>query len=495
MNILLADVSSERAVEQPAMDHIPSSTTRRASELATLSRLLHACDSGLSICSISGPGGVGKTYLVEEALSAERPRELGYIHLFADASNAQTRGDFFGLVEGQLAARGLPPPARPDRDYFPRTRKVADAHRDLVEKATAELRARDGAPSEVREAAVALLRAGHLLNETIPKSRKYLDVASRSRDEDNTLSVLDDAWDAVGTLKALGTSATLPGPISKALGQNLRRRVRRDLFNVTADAFMKDLASLIDAGSDGRRRRFRKENPTRKGITGAYRLLVVLDDYETLAPLLGDFLLGSLLPRLASAPFPTLLIVGCRDDLEATHPGWGQNAKKWLREKIHLAPFDEETAFGLMAEAGIARERWTRIYDATYGLPFLLTLAIEEATAPDAESALFSKKFFDRTTRWMTPKEQAWFATVCYLDKIDEDTLRIFFPKEEVPFVQDWFEREASIRDPASPSFQMRPLVREKALRYLETRSPSRHREMLRKAKELDQRPGSNGAG
>ncbi len=39
--------------------------TRRASEVVRLSRLLHACDDGLSICSISGPGGVGKTYLVE----------------------------------------------------------------------------------------------------------------------------------------------------------------------------------------------------------------------------------------------------------------------------------------------------------------------------------------------------------------------------------------------------------------------------------------------
>jgi len=476
------------------MEHTPSSTTRRASEVATLSRLLYASDSGLSICSISGPGGVGKTYLVEEVLSSERPRELGYVHLFADASNPQTRGDFFGLIEGQLATRGLPPPAQPDRDYFPRTRKVAAAHRDLVEKATAELRTRQGAPSEVKEAAVALLRAGHLLNETFPKSQKYVDVTRLGLDEQNTPSVLDEAWDTVGTLQALGTSAALPGLIGKVLGQNLRSRVRRDLFNATADAFVDDLASMIDAGGDGPRRRLRRDNPNRQGIAGAYRLLVVLDDYETLAPLLGSFLLGSLLPRLALAPFPTLLVVGCRDDLEATHPGWGQHANRWLREKIHLASFDEQTAFGLMAEAGIARERWTSIYEITRGFPFLLTLAIEEATAHDAESALFVKKFFDRTTRWMTPKEQEWFAIVCYLDKIDEDTLRVFFPREEVPFVQDWFEREASIRDPASRSFQMRPLVREKALRYLETRSPSRHREMLRKAKGPDQNHGSNGA-
>ena len=83
----------------------------------------------------------------------------------------------------------------------------------------------------------------------------------------------------------------------------------------------------------------------------------------------------------------------------------------------------------------------------------------------------------------MVPKEREWFAAVCYLDVINEDTLRVLLPEEEVPLVQDWFEREASIRDPAARSFRMRPLVREKALRYLETRSPSRHREMLRKAK------------
>jgi hypothetical protein len=40
----------------------------------------------------------------------------------------------------------------------------------------------------------------------------------------------------------------------------------------------------------------------------------------------------------------------------------------------------------------------------------------------------------------------------------------------------------------------VRPLVRKKTLRYLETRAPSRHREKLRKAQELDHHHGSNGA-
>lgn len=387
--------------------------TRRPSEVTRLSRLLHACDHGLSICSISGPGGVGKTHLVEQALSSERPRELGYVYLSANAANPQTRGDFFGLIEGQLATPSLPPPAQPNRDYFPRTRKVAAAHRKLVQKAAAELDTREGAPEKVKEAAVGLLRVGKVLNKEMPKSPGRLGAArlglSLLLEEPNAPEVLDKAWDLARALNSVSGSPRLPEPIGGILGQNLQDCVRRDLFNVTAAALLSDLTSVIDA--EGSRRRWgrpKEEKPT--------RLLVVLDDYEVLAPLLGDFLVGSLMPKLASVPFPTLLVVASRDDLEATHPGWGQHAKRWLREQIRLAPFDEETAFGLLAEAGIAEERWAQIYEATRGFPFLLTLSIEEATAPDAESALFAKKFFDRTTRWMTPKEREWFAAVCYLD-------------------------------------------------------------------------------
>lgn len=456
------------------MNHVPR-TTRRASEVGRLSRLLHACDDGLSICSISGPGGVGKTYLLDRVLSSERPQELGYIQLLANASNPQTRGDFFGLVEGQLAVPGLPPPAQPNRDYFPRTRKVAAMHRELVEEATTELSAR-GAPEDVKKAAVVLLQMAQILNALVPKSRERLDVARLNLDKRETAETLDAIWNTVAELDSLRGSTTLPGPIRGVLGQSRRNRIRRDLFNVTADELISDLTSAIVGGQ----RRFKR---ARGGIEGASRLLIVLDDYEALAPVLGDFLVGSLIPRLADAPFPTLLVVGCRDDLEATHPGWGQHAKRWLQEQIRLAPFDKEMAFGLLTESGVAEERQAPIYEATHGFPFLLTLAIEEATAPDTESALFAKKFFDRTTRWMSSKEREWFTAVCYLDTINEDTLKNLFHEEDVPVIQDWFEREASIRDPASRTFRMRPLVREKVLRYLETRSPSRHREMLRKVK------------
>lgn len=457
----------------------PLQETRRACEVARLSRLLHACDQGLSVCSISGPGGVGKTHLVEQVLSSERPQELGYIHLSVNAADSQTRGDFFGLVAGQLAKSSLPPPAQPNTNYFPQTRRVADAHRKLVEKAAAELDAK-GASEEQKATVVKLLRGAQFVNEMVPPSRGRKVEAVRGVLKGCEPADVDGALQALAALKSLKESS-FPG-------QNLQDRVKLDLFNVTADALLSDLTSAIIGD-----KRWGPLKPTKRSIEGVSRLLIVLDDYEALAPVLGDFLVESLVPRLANTPFPTLLIVACRDDLEATHPGWSQHARRYLREHIRLAPFDKETAFGLLAEAGIAEERRISIYEATQGLPFLLTLAIEEATAPDAESALFAKKFFDRTTRWMTSREREWFAAVCYLDIINEDTLRCLFPEREIPMVQDWFEREASIRDPASRSFRMRPLVREKTLRYLETRSPSRHRDMLRKAEGADEDAGLGG--
>lgn len=116
------------------------------------------------------------------------------MHLTVDASNPQTRGDFFGLVDGQLAARSLPPPARPDYDYFPQVRSVASLYRDMVEKARDEL-GRSDAPGAVRTAALALLRTAHVLNDAIPKTRRLLDVAKLGIDEEAARAALDAGWD------------------------------------------------------------------------------------------------------------------------------------------------------------------------------------------------------------------------------------------------------------------------------------------------------------
>ncbi len=440
---------------------------RRESELSRVTQILTAAGPGLSVCGISGPGGVGKTYLLNQALEGIDPEGLGLVWLSVDGSNPQQRGDFFGILE-QLFRRNANP-KDPHRDYFPHLREVARLHREISLEVTAEL-TKVNAPDELKKQITRLINAGHLLNRAVPMTRDYLDLAAFDITVSGTHAALDNAWRIASELKALTEST---GVIRKVLGASKKDRVRRELYKVVAEELVSDLAAAIGGLPSSSRLKL-----TQRAIPGARRLVLVLDDYEVLSPLLGDFLVGALVPELAAAGFETVLFVLCRDDLEATHVGWSQHAKRFIKDQLRLSPFDELTALQLMHEAGIDEARGKQLFEATQGYPFLLSLVIEESSNIEASSALFLRKFFDRTTRWMSEREREWFVRICYLEKVNEDTLKPLFAGEDVRRIQDWFEREPSIRDPSASYFRVRPLIRDKVLRYQEVRSPSRHREL-----------------
>jgi hypothetical protein len=443
----------------------------RTSEVTRLAKALQEAPEGLSIVAVSGPGGVGKSFLVAHVLETIKPESLGFLVLTADASNPDTRSDFFGLVEGQLFRRQLPPPADRSRDYFPGVREVASTHRAIAEQALAEL-ARTGAPEAVQRAAASLLRTGRILNKAVPKTRSVLLDAGEIGDAE-VEAALDQAWDVVRGLSVMRDSPSLWGPVRDALGITRRGRIKRDLYAVTASEVRADLTMALEHGP--KERRLLEHKP----IAGLDRLLLIVDDYEAIAPLIADFLVGALVPELSTAPFRTVLLVLGRDDLETTHPGWAQHCRRFLREQIRLAPFSRDAAVDLFREAHIPEDRFDALYDATQGFPFLISLAVEEAGQALGNSVVFLRRFYDRTTRWMTDRERGWLSRICYLDRIDEDTLRGMFPGENVSLIQDWFEREPSVRDPSAEYFRMRPMVREKLLRYLEVRAPTRHRELV----------------
>jgi hypothetical protein len=449
--------------------------TRRP-EASRLEELLVAEEPGLRICGVSGAGGVGKSYLLGHVLEGTDLRKRRYLKLGINGGNDQSRRDFFALIDGQLAARGLPAPAEPGQDYFPQVRKIASIHREILDAARVEL-AGSGVPPDARAKAMALLRTGQLLNKAVPRTRELLNFQALGSD-DELAKTMDEAAEIAAQLKVLRDRAA--GPIQNLLGLTRRARVRNDLYDVTAEALLSDLSAAL--GPYQKRDRFRLL--TQRRIEGLDRLLLVFDDFEAVGPVLEEFLVGSLIPRLARASFPTLLVVLGRDDLDAMHPSWSQHCRQFIREQIRLAPFSREEAMELLSTAGVPEGRREEIYRATQGFPFLLTLLIDELATEGADSALFLRKFFDRTTRWMTDREREWLIRVCYLEQVNLDTLARVFPPERVGAIQEWFEREASIRDPGAAVFRVRPLIREKVLRYQELRAPSRHRELLAMAAE-----------
>lgn len=462
------------------MTVLPQDQAHRTTETARLTALLQKREKGLSICGISGPGGVGKSYLLRHVEAQVDLHALGWLRLMIDGSNEQSRGDFFGLIDGQLAKPSLPAPAVTANDYFPQERRVASIHRALVQAVAAELHATAAskAPDAVKGAALALLKAGQRLNKTMPVTAKYVDLRRINAGHDNVSGTLDEAWELVQKLDALRDSTSLPGPLRDAFGMSYKSRVRTDLYNVTADALVTDLAAALSG--------YQKKDwwrLTHRPIAGLDRLLLVIDDFEALAPTLEDFLVGALIPRLAEAPFPTLLVILGRDDLEAMSPAWAQHCRKYIKEQIRLAPFSREQAHDLLATAGVPAARREQMFELTQGFPFLLGLLIDGLGEEGASSALFLRKFFDRTTRWMSSEERDWLVRICYLDAVNLDSLATIFPAADVEKVQSWFEREASIRDPAATQFQVRPLIREKVLRYQELRAPSRHQELRAKAR------------
>lgn len=448
----------------------------RESEASALTRVLEELSPALKIASVTGPGGVGKSYLIQEVIDSFAPREHGFMQLSIDASNPQTREDFFGLIDGQLASRSLPAPARPDYDYFPQLRRVAGTHRALVNAVESELRRKEVSP-ETRRAVLALLRMGRVLNKAAGRKPSKAEEIILSQTDESVTELMDAAYDVIDKLSALSerTGSVLPGPIRDLLGITMRNRVRRDLYNFTADALCGDLAAALSG--------YRRPDVlklTHGRLKGLDRLLIVLDDFEATAPVLAEFVVGSLLPRLSDAPFQTVVLIASRDDLEAIHPGFAQHARRWLAEHVELKSFDRDTAYALMREAGVPAERYEDLYDMTHGFPFLLSLVIEQAATPDADSALFARKLFDRTTRWMTDQQRDWFTALCYLDVVNEDTIAAMMDGKGDPArIQDWFEREASIREPSAAFFTVRPLIRTKCLEYFATRAPSKHRAMM----------------
>ena len=443
----------------------------RGSEVARLTRAITEAQAGLSIVSVSGAGGVGKSYLVHHVLDSIKARAEDVVVLRVDGSDRERVHDFVGLME-MLAPRQMPPPARPNTDHFGRVRGLAAAHREVVQEAVEELADR---PEGVRKAVASLLRFGHALNTAIPKTKEYLNADFFGDPDGEPGAGLDVALEAARGLESMKETTGLPGLIADRFGISRRNRVKRDLHGIMAEALVEDVRKLADPFEWTDLLPGRKHGSLR-------RVLLWFDDFEAIGPALGPFLVSHLVPRLADErDMATVLLLVGRDDVLDTDTSWNQHCDRYLLAdgSIRLEPFDREAALDYLAQAGIDGERAERIWETTEGFPFLLKLLVEEEGESSAGRAVFLKRFYERTTKWMSGTQRAWFEQTCYLDVVSQDTLAAFFPAQRVGEVWQWFVNEASIRDPMGDHFRVRPLVRDKVLRYLALRSPTTHREML----------------
>lgn len=432
-------------------------------------------DSHVRILSISGPGGVGKTFLLDHALSELDLQDLGYLPLRVNGNTSSTT--LADIIVRDLIGTEHPAIAGDPR-YFRVTRKGWDYLQWMDANARAELESiakDDDALAKIIGAAydgvVGLL-------EIIPnsKTRKVTRFTKRiqGRDVERFVAV---ARRAKAYREEQGALFGLL-PVGGAARE--RNLLRKDLQGRLAEYLTIDLAAIL---SGYRPEDWKRYLPSK--VKGLDRCLMIFDDYETLEPTLDDFLRRELLPRLRKTAFQSVIIIIGRDSIRDVNFAWDQYFGKDIMMDVQLAPFSEEESRRYLEALGIDTPYVKdRIIKDSLGLPFLLA-AEAECELRGRGSALSLQKFVDRTTRWMTQEQKAWALALAFLDDVNADTVRCMLPDSEPMEVVEWFKQDASIRSPETGKWRMLPIIRSRFQASIQNDSPSQYqtyKEMAAKA-------------
>ncbi|MEN9314298.1 MAG: ATPase domain, partial [Pseudomonadota bacterium] len=330
-------------------------------------------DGRLTIQSIEGPGGIGKTTLLDHVRSGTPLTDRRYLRL-------SLRGQGSGLTSAFQAVQSLVKSASIDGvadaslpSRFPEVHRVSAAFDRLV---------RDGIDTLQRDPDLAgidpkvLLRLfdaavafGKPLNQTIKVTRDYLDFDEIARHREKlerglgTLApFLAEAPRWIDRIRPGGTFV-------------LRNALRTNALEPLAVALEQDLRTILDARaplSDILK-------PRQSGHGKVERLLLEIDDYESTSASIGRLLVDHLLPKLARAPFDTLVVMLGRDQLVNTDPGWAQHFGRNLCEPIVLDTLTRPEVDELCAFQGIesAADR-ERVWNDTRGYPLQVELWLDE---------------------------------------------------------------------------------------------------------------------
>lgn len=227
-----------------------------------------------------------------------------------------------------------------------------------------------------------------------------------------------------------------------------------------ADSFLKDIRTILlenkRESNDGFLKNIRNTVFANKYEKNS--LLIIIDDFEALEPILERFLLHFLLKSLENENFRTLVIIVGRDELP-----WTTDWDKFNHCKIDsigLDVFDEPEAKSLLYAMGIYDNKMIgEILEKSYRLPLLLEV-LAQAYASGQQSR-WVEDYFQRITYQMTEKQKEWLQALCFLDvRVDEDTIKKMLPESDAHQVLDWFKSEASARISTKDGWQVDPIVK-----------------------------------
>ncbi len=430
----------------------------------------------LTVQSIEGPGGIGKTYLFDHVRTTNDLSNRNYLTLRIDGSDPSARSLVRSIARMVKDAQADAIRDRPSGYYFPSVDRVTKAIDTIRNEAVAEFKKlhpndEDGWAALVRFLDLAI-EAGKRLNDVVPITKKHFNVRAFEK-------VKCPLVDIVPTLRSLGAEGASILQRLNLFGEStaLRNAIKENACRPLADALVSDLSAIL------KKYRTEDRNKAMPGkVQGIDRLLLILDDYETLQEPLGEFLVGHLLPALRTANFESTVIVLGRDMLEATHTAWDHHLKTNLLKRIAIDSLLRGEMDQMVESYGVcSADEKDRAWRDTQGYPYYVQLWTEEAQS-GGRSAVMLKRFYDRTTRWMNDTEKRWLQYTLFLDAVTIRSLRnLLDDQAEAEEVFRWFEKEGSVRDTTGASFRVREYLRSRLVDYLRLSDPDRCDELERR--------------
>lgn len=414
--------------------------------------------NGLQIVSVSGSGGVGKTFLLDEVLDETRTILKQALMVKVDASNEHLLKEFTLIVDQMLAPIELPQPAKAKHDYFPASRSLLRRQLQLIGMVEAEISNNQELSDQIKSVAKALYRLSPAI-KFIPKVGPAAAVALKGMETLKFEEYVKPALDAIEGLNSLKEKG---GLFANPLTKRRFTALRHSPYEAISEAYVSDLSAMLRGyQKDDRWRRL-----THPPINGMNRLLLIVDDFESVVRVIGTFLVESLLPRLKNASFSTLVVILGRDSVYEADKDFAHHLAGNTVEPIRLERFTESEGVKYLMEFGYTEAESREWYRKSRGLPFILKLLAENRTDEEKQSAIFYKRFYERTTRPMSPAERNWLTPICYLDKVNEGTIKVMLPREEAALVMAWFANDGSVRDVKSPDYCVTPYVRHMLLEH-----------------------------
>jgi hypothetical protein len=430
----------------------------------------------LTILSIEGEGGLGKTSLIEmakEALTSNTTlTELGILQIYLDGSRLRENNSLPNFIELLIPAIKLEAYRHYDRSniILPKTEEVFAAYTSIFDAAYKEIDSKSDAETIVSIARKAM-SLGIGINKISNKTKDWFDLeklADINKDlkiEDTITSFLNENPNIINKL-GIGSKS-----------KNIRNSIRNNAPQAFAEALVLDLKTIL-LGYD--LKDINKPLPER--IENCKRFLLIIDDYERLSESIGKFMTQHFLPLLKVALFESTVIISGRNELAGTDTAWNQHFERNLVSPIKVSPLVKEDIDEIAIDAGVDANR---LWNDTYGYPFYIQLWIESDNQ-GTETAVFLQKFYDRITTWMNSEQKEWFKYCSFLDKVNKETLGKLLKKpNQSELVLKWFQREGSIRDTTTSHYTVRPYIRQRVKQYFALTDPDAYNKLSQQATEL----------